>query len=106
LDILPGLREIHPAADQNVLVTAALLRDEHEVLEQAVDEAVREAGAGGSPPSVEIARLARLPAALRRLVLRRLAEQAAGAPVPLGPAELATLERLAAAGGTGSVSLG
>src|SRR5438105_3266665 len=106
LDILPGLREIHPAADRNVLATAALLRDEHEVLEQAVDEAVREAGAGGSPPSVEIARLARHPAALRRLVMRRLAEQAAGALLPVGPAEMATLERLASAGGSGSVSLG
>ena len=106
MDIVPALRHIHPAADRNVLATAALLREEHEVLEQAVDEAVREAGAGGHPPSVEITRLARLPAALRRLVLRRLAEQAAGGPVPLGADEVATLERLAGAGGSGSVPLG
>jgi len=106
LDIIPALRDIHPAADRNVLATAALLAEEHEVLEQAVDEAVREAGAGGSPPSVEIARLARLPVAVRRLVLRRLAEQAAGGPVSLGADEVATLERLAGAGGSGSVPLG
>jgi tRNA(Ile)-lysidine synthase len=106
LEILPGLREVHPAADRNVLATAALLRDEHEVLEQAVDQALRESGAGGSPPSVELARLARIPAALRRLVLRRLAEEAAGAAVPLGSDEIGSIERLAAAGGSGSVPLG
>ncbi len=106
LDILPQLREIHPAADRNVLATAASLRDEQDVLERAVEEALRESGGGGSPPSVELARLARLPSALRRLVLRQLAEDAAGGPVGLGSAELASIERLAAAGGTGSVSLG
>jgi tRNA(Ile)-lysidine synthase len=106
LEILPALREIHPAADRNVLATAALLRDEHEVLEQAVEQAVKESGAGGSPPSVEVARLAPLPPALRRLVLMRLAEEAAGGPVPLGAAEVDSIARLAAAGGSGSVPLG
>jgi tRNA(Ile)-lysidine synthase len=106
LDILPALREIHPAADRNMLATAALLRDEHDVLERAVDEALRESGAGGSPPSVEVGRLAAFPAALRRLVLRRLAEDAAGGLVPLGSDEIDSIERLAAAGGSGSVPLG
>jgi tRNA(Ile)-lysidine synthase len=106
LEILPGLREIHPAADRNVLATAALLRDEHDVLEQAVEEALRESGGGGSPPSVEVGRIAGFPAALRRLVLRRLAEDAAGGSVPLGSDEIDSIERLAAAGGSGSVSLG
>jgi tRNA(Ile)-lysidine synthase len=106
LEILPALREIHPAADRNVLATAAQLRDEQEVLEQAVTEALREAGAGGHPPAVELSRLATLPAALRRLVLRRLAESAAGGPVSIGPAEIASIERLAGAGGSGSVPLG
>jgi tRNA(Ile)-lysidine synthase len=105
-EILPRLREVHPAADRNILATAALLRDEHEVLERAVDEAARAAGAGGNPPSVELARLAGVPPALRRLVLARLAGQAAGAPVPIGRDEAASIERLAAAGGSGSVSLG
>jgi tRNA(Ile)-lysidine synthase len=106
LEILPGLREIHPAADRNVLATAALLRDEHDVLEQAVEEALRESGGGGSPPSVEVGRIVGFPAALRRLVLRRLAEDAAGGSVPLGSDEIDSIERLAAAGGSGSVSLG
>ena len=41
LDVIPALREIHPAAEGNVLATAAQLRDEQEVLERAVDEALR-----------------------------------------------------------------
>jgi tRNA(Ile)-lysidine synthase len=106
LEILPALREIHPAADRNVLATAAQLRDEQEVLERATADALREAGGGGNPPAVEVARLAALPGALRRLVLRRLAEDAAGGPVPIGPAELASIERLAGAGGSASVPLG
>ncbi len=105
LDVLPLLREVHPAAEQNVLATAALLHDEHEVLEQAVEEALRESGVGGTPPSVELARLEAFPPALRRLVLRRLAEDAASGAVPLGPDEIGAIERLAAAGGSGSVSL-
>jgi tRNA(Ile)-lysidine synthase len=105
-EVLPRLREIHPAADRNVLATAALLRDEQEVLDTAVAEAIRESGAGGNPPSVDVARLGALPPALRRLVLRRLAEDVAGGPVQLGPEEIGSIERLAAAGGSGSVSLG
>jgi tRNA(Ile)-lysidine synthase len=105
LEVVPRLREVHPAAEQNVLATAALLRDEQEVLEQAVEEALRAAGAGGRPPAVELARLVGLAPALRRLVLARLAEDAAGAPVPLGRDEVASIERIAAAGGSGSVSL-
>jgi tRNA(Ile)-lysidine synthase len=104
-EVLPRLRQVHPSAERNVLATAALLRDEHEVLEQAVADALRESGAGGSPPAVEVARLAALAPALRRLVLARLAEDAAGSPVPVGPDELASIERLATAGGSGSVSL-
>ena len=105
LEIIPRLREVHPAVEQNVLATAALLRDEQEVLERAVEDALRATGAGGHPPAVEVARLAPLPPALRRLVLVRLAEDAAGAAVPLGADEVASIERLAATGGSGSVSL-
>lgn len=105
LEVIPRLREVHPAVEQNVLATAALLRDEQEVLDQAVEEALGASGAGGSPPAVEVARLAPLPPALRRLVLARLAENAAGGPVPLGREDVASIERLATAGGSGSVSL-
>jgi tRNA(Ile)-lysidine synthase len=75
-----ALAEIHPAAARNVLRTAELLRDEAEVLDALVDA---ELGANGSERgTIELSRLAELPAALRRLVVQSLADRAAGRPVP------------------------
>ncbi|MGO9975712.1 MAG: tRNA lysidine(34) synthetase TilS [Solirubrobacteraceae bacterium] len=74
--LVPALREIHPAAEQNVLALAELLRDEAEVLDGAVDEAL----AGGA--TIELSRLRALPVALARLVVQRLADRAVGAPAP------------------------
>ena len=68
LDVVPALRELHPAAEANVLRTLELLRDEAAVLDAAVDAVLREAG---DPPAVE--RLRALPPALARLVVLRLA---------------------------------
>jgi tRNA(Ile)-lysidine synthase len=70
--LVPALRELHPAAERNVVRTAELLRDEAAVL----DEVVATALAGRD--RIEVAHLSALPAALARLVLRRLAEDAAG----------------------------
>jgi tRNA(Ile)-lysidine synthase len=79
--LLPELAKIHPAAAQNVLRTAALLRDEAAVLDALVETEVD--GSGGSPRGkVRLERLAELSPALRRLVLQRLADGAAGRPVP------------------------
>ena len=67
-----------------MLATAAQLRDEQEIVERAVDEALERVGAGGSrrpsrrrgwPPSRP---------ALRRLVLQRLAEQRRGRAAAAG----------------------
>jgi len=74
--LLPALREIHPAAEANVVRTAALLRDEAAVLDAAVDDALGGAG------EIALERLRALPIALARLVVVRLAEDAAGALVP------------------------
>ncbi|HEX4464817.1 MAG TPA: tRNA lysidine(34) synthetase TilS [Solirubrobacterales bacterium] len=75
-----ALAEVHPAAARNVLRTADLLRDEAEVLDSLVDA---ELGANGSERgTIELSRLAELPPALRRLVVQRLADRAAGRPVP------------------------
>ncbi len=106
LDVIPALREIHPAAERNVIATAAELRAEQEVLELAVDEAVARSGAGGRPPAVELARLAGEAAPVRRLVLRRLAELAAGGAAPLSGLRVEEIERLARRGGSGTVELG
>jgi tRNA(Ile)-lysidine synthase len=73
--LVAALRAIHPAAEANVLRTLAVLRDEAEVLDAAVEGALR---AAGDPPAV--AALAALPPALRRLAVQRLADDAAAAP--------------------------
>jgi tRNA(Ile)-lysidine synthase len=98
-----ALAEVHPAAARNVLRTAELLRDEAEVLDALVDA---EIGANGSARgTIELERLAALPSALRRLVVQRLADGAAGRPVP-GAAnhadEVAALRRT----GTAMLDLG
>ncbi|HMJ73663.1 MAG TPA: tRNA lysidine(34) synthetase TilS [Solirubrobacterales bacterium] len=75
-----ALADVHPAAAQNVLRTAELLRDEAEVLDALV--AVELDGSNGSPRNtIELERLAALPPALRRLVVQQLADRAAGRPV-------------------------
>src|SRR5919197_1514487 len=106
LHVLPELRLVHSAADSNVLATAAELADESELLEQAVDEAIEAIGAGGHPPSVDSRQLAGLPAPLRRLVVRRLAERAAGRLLSLGAGEVAAIEQLATSGGSAQLDLG
>jgi tRNA(Ile)-lysidine synthase len=102
--LVPALAEIHPAAARNVLRTAELLRDEAEVLDALVDAEL--GGANGSARgTIELQRLAELPGALRRLVVQRLADRAAGRPVP-GAAnradEVAALRRT----GTAMLDLG
>jgi tRNA(Ile)-lysidine synthase len=74
--LVPALRAVHPAAEANVLRTASLLREETELLDGLVAEEL----AGRS--SVAIARLREMPAALARMVVVRLAEDAAGGYVP------------------------
>jgi tRNA(Ile)-lysidine synthase len=78
--LAPALAEIHPAAAQNVLRTAELLRDEAEVLDALVEAEIEDSN--GSPRgAISLERLAELPPALRRLVVQRLADRAAGRPV-------------------------
>ena len=75
--LLPALRELHPAAEANVLRTLALLRDEAAVLDAAVATALHRAG---EPPSAAV--LAGLPPALARLAVQALADRAAGGLAP------------------------
>ncbi|HEU4393166.1 MAG TPA: tRNA lysidine(34) synthetase TilS [Solirubrobacterales bacterium] len=99
--LLPELAKVHPAAAANVLRTAGLLRDEAEVLDALVDAELD--GSGGSAPgTVRLERFAELPPALQRLVLQRLADVAAGRPVP-GAARFA--EQVAGLRRTGTAML-
>jgi tRNA(Ile)-lysidine synthase len=76
-ELLSALRDLHPAAEANVLRTLALLRDEAAVLDAVVDQALAEAG---DPPALQALR--ELPPALRRLALQRLADRAIGGQAP------------------------
>jgi tRNA(Ile)-lysidine synthase len=75
-NVVPALSSVHPAAHANVLSTAALLRDEAEVLDEVVSTAL------AGRDRIALTRLAALPPALARLVVVRLAERAAGQLVP------------------------
>ncbi|HEX5983348.1 MAG TPA: tRNA lysidine(34) synthetase TilS [Solirubrobacterales bacterium] len=79
--LIPALDEIHPAARENVLRTAGLLRDEAELLDELVAAELR-GGEGARRGTIALERFAALHPALRRLVLQRLADAAAGRPVP------------------------
>ncbi len=74
--LVPALREIHPAAEENVLALAEILRDEAEVLDGLVSRVL------GGEHEVSLTRLRELPVALARLVVQRLADEAAGRPAP------------------------
>ena len=74
--LVPALRAVHPAAEENVLRTAELLREETELLDGLVEAEL------AGRDEIAVARLAELPPALARLVVVRLAEDAAGELVP------------------------
>jgi tRNA(Ile)-lysidine synthase len=77
-DVLGALRSVGPAAERTVAETARQLREEQEVLDAAVSAALEELGGG---PAVSLAALRGHAPAVQRLVLRRLAEQAARQPL-------------------------
>ena len=99
--LLPELERIHPAAAANVLRTAALLRDEAEVLDALVEAELSGSGRAGRG-TISFERFGELPPALRRLVLQRLADGVAGRPVP-GAARFA--EQVSGLSRTGSAAL-
>ena len=99
--LLPALRDVHPAAEVNVVRTAARLRDEAEVLDDAVRRARRELG---EHPAV--GDVAALPDALARLLLQDMADELLGDHAPAIGERLADVLALAAGGGTSSLDLG
>ena len=102
-EVVPVLRQIAPAAERTIAETSALLRDEADVLEEIVGATVARLG---GPAGIERAGLEREPPALRRLVLRRMAELAAGAERSLSRAEADALLELGRSGGSARLDLG
>jgi len=102
--LLPELAKVHPAAAENVLRTAALLRDEAEVLDALVDAELDNSGEAPRG-TISLARMEELHPALRRLVLQRLADRAAGRPVP-GAARYAEQVTTLRRTGTAQLDLG
>lgn len=98
--LVKALDEVHPAAQANVLRTAELLREETELLNSLVETEL------GGQESISITRLKRLPSTLRRLVVIRLAEDAAGAYVPQAGERVAEIIDLAARGGRAELHVG
>ena len=98
--LLPALCAVHPAAEANVLRTAALLREETELLTEVVEKEL------GGLSHIAIARLRELPAALARLVVIRLAEQATGAYVPQAGERVEELLALGRRGGRAELHVG
>jgi tRNA(Ile)-lysidine synthase len=101
-EIVPALLELNPAAERTIVETSRLLRDEAEVLDAAVDEAL--ARLGEVAPA--LGELRTLPAGLARLVLRRLAEAASGGSYSLSRDQADAVLRLGERGGSASLDLG
>lgn len=98
--LVPALREVHPAAESNVLRTARLLREEAELLDALAERELHDG------ESIRLERLAELSPALARLVVIRLAERAAGTYVPQAGERVAELLALGARGGRRELHLG
>jgi tRNA(Ile)-lysidine synthase len=98
--LVPALRVVHPAAEANVLRTALLLREETELLDGLVAEEL------GGRGRIALARLGELPAALARLVVVRLAEEATGAYVPQAGERVQELLALGRRGGRAELHVG
>jgi tRNA(Ile)-lysidine synthase len=94
--LVPALLAVHPGASENVLALAEILGQEAAVLDELVDAVLMGAG------SIELARLRELAPGLRRLVVQRLADAAAGG---LAPGAGRRTEEIAALSGQGTAEL-
>jgi tRNA(Ile)-lysidine synthase len=95
--LLPALEAVDHRAAANVVRTAELLRDEAAVLDDVVDTTL------AGRDRIERDRLAEMPIALARLVVRRLAEDATGG---LCARAAARLDDILALGDAGALDVG
>jgi tRNA(Ile)-lysidine synthase len=95
--LLPALEAVDRRAAANIVRTAELLRDEAAVLDDVVDTTL------AGRERIERDRLAEMPVALARLVVRRLAEDATGG---LCARAAARLDDIVALGDSGALDVG
>ncbi len=95
--LVPALRDVHPAAEGNVLALAEILRNETDVLDGLVDQQLN------GRDEIELERFRGLPSAIRRLVVQRLADSAAGG---LAPGAARRAEEIAALKSPGALDIG
>jgi len=100
-DVLEALSELSPAVERTIAETARQLREEAEVLDAAVSEALTDLGGG---PAISLDALRQHAPALQRLILRSLAEAAGGAAGP-GSLSRREVDEILALGGRGTKSL-
>jgi tRNA(Ile)-lysidine synthase len=96
--LVPALEQAHPAAQANVLALAEILAGEAEVLDELVESVL------DGDDQIALSALRAQPPALRRLIVQRLADTAAGEPaagVARRAADVAALPDV----GTASVDL-
>ena len=104
--VLPVLRDVNPATEQNVASTWAELAEEADALETLAAEVLAKAGAGLSTPVLRSEDLADLHPAVRRLALRALAGKVAARDVALGQERAEEIWRLVNVSEGGEVELG
>lgn len=98
--LLAALRAVHPGAEANIVRTARLLREEAIVLDELLERELRDGA------EVALSRLAELPRSLARLIVIRLAEDAAGTYVPQAGERLDEILALALRGGRAELHVG
>jgi tRNA(Ile)-lysidine synthase len=104
-EVLPVLREIGSEAEATIAETHAELAEESETLDRLATESLTASGAEAAG-AISREALADLDSAIRRLVLRRLAERASGGQVPLGRSRAAEIWRLVNEPEGGVIELG
>jgi tRNA(Ile)-lysidine synthase len=100
-EVLPVLRDLSPAAEENIAATWAELAEEAEALEALAVELT-----GGELEALPVSVLRDAHPALARLALRALAGRAAGRSVPLSREQAGEIMRLAESSEGGEVDLG
>ena len=105
-EVLPVLAEVGTGVERNIAATHAELHEEAELLADLVAGELARIGEPADSTSVAVLRLGEMSSGMRRLVLRELAERAAGRPVPIGRARAAQIADLAADPEGGEIEVG